>query len=75
LRLSHREDTTYQFISLGRRGIILITSEQPMTAVWIPRESNPHLIDDAIDSFDADFDSGTDVFEYQGTGIHAESAH
>ncbi|MGQ4912585.1 MAG: hypothetical protein ACP6KW_10490 [Candidatus Thorarchaeota archaeon] len=74
LRLSHREDATYQFISLGRRGIILITSEQPMTAVWIPRESNPHLIDDAIDNFDADFDNGTDVFEYQGTGVHAESA-
>jgi hypothetical protein len=64
--ISPRKDATYQFIARNNQGIVLIVSENPLSATWIPRVANPELVDDAIESFDADFEEGVDVFEYEG---------
>ncbi len=60
-RINPREDATYQFIARNSEGLVLIVSEMPLSATWIPRESNPELVDDAIHSFDSDYESGVDV--------------
>ena len=62
-RCKIREDATYQFVARNSEGIVLIISESPLSATWLPRESNPELIDNAIQSFDADYQSGADVLE------------
>ncbi len=48
---------SYQFASLNDVGIVLIVAENPLTATWIPRETNPPLVNDAIERFDTDFDN------------------
>ena len=65
LQISPREDATYQFIARNEDGIVLIVSENPLSATWIPRSANPELVDDAIANFDADFVSGEDIFDYK----------
>ncbi|TFG33916.1 hypothetical protein EU527_05910 [Candidatus Thorarchaeota archaeon] len=62
-RIKLKEDATYQFISRNSEGIVLILSESPFSATWLPRESNPELVDNAIENFDVDYNSGLDVFE------------
>ncbi len=61
-----REDATYQFISKNREGIVLIVSESPLSANWMPRTGHVELVDDAIDNFNADFEKGIDLLEYEG---------
>jgi len=63
-RCKIRKDSTYQFVARNSEGIVLIISESPLSATWLPRESNPELIDNAIQSFEADYQSGTDVPEF-----------
>lgn len=63
-RICPRADATYQFISKNREGIILIVSENPLSATWTPRSANPDLVDNAISSFDSDFENGSDIFDY-----------
>ncbi|TFG34068.1 hypothetical protein EU527_05140 [Candidatus Thorarchaeota archaeon] len=65
-RINLREDATYQFIGRNSEGIVLIVSENPFSATWLPRESNPELVDNAIISFDTDYENGIDIFEYGG---------
>ncbi|MFW9788402.1 MAG: hypothetical protein ACFFE2_11620 [Candidatus Thorarchaeota archaeon] len=60
-----RPDATYQFLSRNRDGIVLIVSESPLSATWLPRSGNVELVDNAIDSFDADFEQGTDLLQYK----------
>ncbi len=62
-RIYERKDATYQFVGRGDEGIVLIVSESPISATWIPRSSNPELVDNAIETFDADYDAGIDIAE------------
>jgi hypothetical protein len=62
-RVSFESDHTYQIIALNKEGIVLIVSEEPVTAVWIPRSANAQLVDDAIDSFDAHFNVAKDMHD------------
>ena len=71
LRIHPRTERTYQFISKNHDGIVLIVSENPPTATWIPRGVNPYLVDDAISSFDKDFTAGVD--SYQGVNGGSDS--
>jgi hypothetical protein len=65
-RIFPREDSTYQFMSRNREGIVLFISEKPLSATWIPRTENPELVDNAIDGFDRDYEQGIDILEYEG---------
>ena len=65
-RVLPREDATYQFIGRNNEGIVLIVSESPLSATWLPRSSNVELVDNAIDSFDSDYEKGTDLLDYEG---------
>jgi len=63
-RICERQNSTYQFVGKNDEGIVLITSENPMSATWIPRNANPALVDNAIETFDADYDAGIDFEEW-----------
>ena len=65
-RVYPREDATYQFLGRNRDGIVLIVSESPLSATWLPRSGNVELVDNAIDNFDADFKKGIDLLEFEG---------
>jgi len=62
-RICERKDATYQFVGRNDEGIVLITSENPMSATWIPRVANPSLVDNAIQTFDEDYEAGIDIEE------------
>ena len=62
-RVSDRKEATYQFVGRNNEGIVLIVSENPLSATWIPRSSNPELVDSAIKTFDDDFNAGIDIEE------------
>lgn len=62
-RICERQDSTYQFVGRNNEGIVLIVSENPMSATWIPRSSNTDLVDNAIQTFDTDYDAGVDITE------------
>jgi hypothetical protein len=63
-RLCMREDSTYQFIGRNAEGILLIVSENPLSATWLPRSANPELVDDAIQTFDRDYREGSDISSF-----------
>ncbi|MGD9396195.1 MAG: hypothetical protein PVJ05_07195 [Candidatus Thorarchaeota archaeon] len=65
-RVLPRTDATYQFIGRNTEGIVLIVSESPLSATWLPRSSNAELVDNAIDNFDSDYEKGTDLLEFEG---------
>jgi predicted transcriptional regulator len=65
-RVFPRKDATYQFIGKNRDGIVLVVSESPLSATWLPRSGNVELVDNAIDNFDDDFKKGTNLLEYEG---------
>ncbi len=73
LKIQPRTERTYQFISRNHDGIVLIVSENPPTATWIPREANPYLVDEAIGSFDKDFTAGVDVYQGVDEGSDSKS--
>lgn len=62
-RICERKDATYQFVGRNNEGIVLIVSENPLSGTWIPRSSNPELVDSAIKTFDVDFNAGIDIEE------------
>ena len=62
-RICERQNSTYQFVG-NNEGIVLITSENPLSATWIPRNANPALVDNAIETFDADYEAGVDFEEW-----------
>ncbi len=66
-RICERQNSTYQFVGRNDDGIVLITSEDPMSATWIPRNANPALVDNAIETFDADYEAGIDFEEWGAT--------
>jgi hypothetical protein len=59
-----RQDATYQFVSRNSEGIALVVSEQPFSVTWVPRSSNPELVDNAIENFDRDYAAGIDILEF-----------
>ena len=61
LRVCLRKDSTYQFVGRNSEGILLIVSENPLSVTWLPRNANPELVDDAIQSFDKDYLGGSDI--------------
>ncbi len=63
LRFMLNPKATCQLLGRNNEGIILIVSEDPFAATWIPRSANPFLIDDAIESFDKDYCQARDVLE------------
>jgi hypothetical protein len=65
-RILPRDDATYQFIGRNNEGIVLVVSERPLSATWLPRSSNTELVDNAIDNFDKDYDLGTDLLDFEG---------
>jgi hypothetical protein len=65
-RILPREDATYQFIGRNTEGIVLIVSESPLSATWLPRSSNAELVDNAIDNFDSDYEKGKVLLEFEG---------
>jgi predicted transcriptional regulator len=65
LRVCLRKDSTYQFIGRNSEGILLIVSENPLSATWLPRDANPELVDNAIETFDTDYNTGKNI-EYVG---------
>ncbi|MFW9807021.1 MAG: hypothetical protein ACFFFK_09870 [Candidatus Thorarchaeota archaeon] len=46
---------TYNQVSINRDNMVLIISEEPVTATWITRDFNPDLIDNAVKAFDRDW--------------------
>jgi len=73
LKIQPRTERTYQFISRNHDGIVLIVSETPPTAAWIPRGANPYLVDEAISSFDKDFTAGIDMYQDANGGSDSKS--
>ncbi len=65
-RVFPRKDATYQFVSRNTEGIVLVVSESPLSATWLPKVVNPELVDNAIESFDSDYNLGTDILDFQG---------
>jgi hypothetical protein len=61
-----RKDATYQFVSRNTEGIVLVVSESPLSATWLPRRSNSELVDNAIEHFDKDYESGADLLDFVG---------
>ena len=50
-------------MSLNDQSTALIITENPLTATWLTREFNPDLIDNAIESFDKNWENAKSVFE------------
>lgn len=64
-RVFPRKDATYQFIGRNDEGIVLVVSESPLSATWLPRSSNMELVDNAIDSFERDYGKGIDLIDFE----------
>lgn len=65
-RVLPRKDSTYQFMARNTEGIVLVVSESPLSATWIPRNANPELVDNAIDAFDRDYEKAIDLLDFKG---------
>ncbi|TFH03076.1 MAG: hypothetical protein E4H14_17180 [Candidatus Thorarchaeota archaeon] len=47
---------TYNQVSINNESMALIIAENPITATWITREFNPDLIDNAVETFDKEWE-------------------
>ena len=54
---------TYNQISINSENMGLILTENPVTAVWITRQYNPDLIDNAVKTFDRDWEKSKSILE------------
>ena len=54
---------TYSQVSLNDQSTALVITENPLTATWLTREFNPDLIDNAVSSFDKNWESAKSMFE------------
>lgn len=61
-------DATYQILARNKEGILLIVSEEPPAATYIPRAVNEQLVDDAIAGFDVEFDKAIDLYPVSSEG-------
>jgi hypothetical protein len=46
---------TYNQVSFNNDNMALVIAENPVTAIWITRNFNPDLIDNAVRAFDKDW--------------------
>ena len=68
---------TYNQVSLNRESMALVIAENPVTATWITRDFNPDLIDNAVETFDKDWNNAKSVLsltqeDYEAFGIGPE---
>jgi len=61
IRFSDGPKNTYQFMSLNNDSMAFMISENPLTAAWITRVFNPDLIDNAIASFDLQWEKAVSL--------------
>ncbi|MBE0527383.1 MAG: hypothetical protein IH631_10600, partial [Candidatus Thorarchaeota archaeon] len=54
---------TYNQVSFNNESMALIIAENPVTATWITREFNPDLIDNAVESFDKDWEMAKSILD------------
>ncbi|TFF96089.1 hypothetical protein EU546_02075 [Candidatus Thorarchaeota archaeon] len=65
---------TYNQVSLNNQGMVLIVTENPVTATWMTRQFNPDLIDNAVAAFDKDWERATSILEMTPEQIQAMGA-
>ncbi|TFF91260.1 hypothetical protein EU545_04830 [Candidatus Thorarchaeota archaeon] len=58
-----RESAMYQMMTRNRDEIVLVVSEDPVAATFIPRSANPMLIDNSVEVFDREFAEGYDILQ------------
>jgi sugar-specific transcriptional regulator TrmB len=63
-RISESQKQTYQGVFLNNESVVLLLSESPPTAIWIPRSANAQLADDAIEHFEREFAESIDALDY-----------
>ena len=61
IRFNDGPKNTYQFMSLNNDSMAFMISENPLTAAWITRVFNPDLIDNAIASFDLQWEKAVSL--------------
>ncbi|MFX0054211.1 MAG: hypothetical protein ACFFAX_05860 [Promethearchaeota archaeon] len=54
---------TYSQVSLNDQSTAFVITENPLTATWLTREFNPDWIDNAISSFDENWENAKSLFE------------
>ncbi len=52
---------TYNQVSINTESMALIIAENPVTATWVTREFNPDLIDNAVETFDKDWERSKSI--------------
>jgi hypothetical protein len=65
---------TYSQVSLNSESTALIITENPLTATWLTRDFNPDLIDNAIESFDKNWENAKSIFELTPKDFEAMGA-
>jgi hypothetical protein len=71
-KIARRNARTYQGVCINRDSYALVVSEAPVTVVWLPRSANAPLIDEAVKSFDRDYQEGIDYLDYFGGRFHEQ---
>ncbi|MHA1485082.1 MAG: hypothetical protein ACTSPR_07165 [Candidatus Thorarchaeota archaeon] len=61
IRFNDGPQNTYQFISINNDSLAFMISENPLTSAWITRVFNPDLIDNAIASFDLQWEKAVSL--------------
>ena len=61
IRFNDGPKNTYQFMSINNDSLAFMISENPLTAAWITRVFNPDLIDNAIASFDLQWEKAVSL--------------
>ncbi|MFO7836931.1 MAG: hypothetical protein R6V83_09760 [Candidatus Thorarchaeota archaeon] len=56
-------DLTYQIVARNTDVLVLTVAEEPLASICVPRNENPSLLDDVMDSFDAEFLSSVNLLE------------
>ncbi len=57
------EKAIYQMVARNVDEMVLIVSEDPVSAIFIPRNANPMLIDSSVRAFDDEFSKGVNIIE------------
>ncbi|MHA2065954.1 MAG: hypothetical protein ACXABY_16405 [Candidatus Thorarchaeota archaeon] len=65
---------TYSQVSLNNQSTALVITENPLTATWLTRDFNPDLIDNAVSSFDKNWESAKSLFELTSEDFAAMGA-
>jgi Fe2+ or Zn2+ uptake regulation protein len=65
LKQSRKETKSYDGLSLNRESILLIVTESPLTAIYVPRSENAELVDSFVNTYDEEFANAEDVIDLQ----------